>query len=95
MVQSKSCEGCRQAHDCTKVYEQLGCAEGPSVTSTALLAFLLPVVVFVAALGGFGWLLKGVVAGAYLTPLAAALALVTTTGVVLVARVLTRLHRRK
>jgi len=30
-----------------------------------------------------------------LTPLAAALALVTTTGVVLVARVLTRLHRRK
>ncbi len=95
MAQSKSCEGCSQAHDCKKVYEQLGCAEGPSVTSAALLTFLLPVVVFVAALGGFGWLLKGVVAGPYLTPLAAALALLTTTGVVLVARALTRLHRKR
>jgi len=92
MTQSKSCEGCSQAHDCTKVYEQLGCAEGPSVAPAALLAFLLPVVVFVAALGGFGWLLKGRVAGPYVTPLAAALALLTTTGVMLVARVLTRPH---
>lgn len=95
MAQSKSCEGCSQAHDCTKVYEQLGCAEGPSVAPAALLAFLLPVVVFATALGGYGWLLKGVVAGPYLTPLAAALALLTTTGVMLIARVLTRLHRKR
>jgi hypothetical protein len=48
----------------------------------------------VAALGGFGRLLKGVVAGPYLTPLAAALALLATAGVVLAVRIVARRHRK-
>ncbi|MGE5294432.1 MAG: SoxR reducing system RseC family protein [Solirubrobacterales bacterium] len=93
-VQPESCEGCSRAHDCKKVYEQLGCAESPSIAWTVVLAFLLPLVVFIAALAGFGRLLEGVVGEESQMPLAAALALVVTGGVMLVVRVFTRRHQK-
>ncbi|MEN6574858.1 MAG: hypothetical protein ABFD90_00850 [Phycisphaerales bacterium] len=95
MVQSESCEGCSQAHDCKKVYEHLGCTEGPPITRMVFVAFLLPLLVFIAALGGFGWLLRGAVAGPYRTPLALVLALAATTGLMLVVRIVARPHREK
>ncbi len=95
MAQSESCEGCSHAHDCKKVYEQLGCVEGPSIAWTVVLAFLVPIVVFIGALAGFGRLMEGVVGARVQMPLAAALALAATAGVMLVVRVLTRQHRRK
>lgn len=95
MVQSESCEGCSHAHDCKKVYEQLGCARGPSITWTVVLAFLLPLLVFIGTLAGFGRLMEDVVSARYQMPLAAAMALAATTGVMLVVRVLTRRHRTK
>ena len=94
MIQPNSCEGCSQAHDCTKVYEQLGGSEGPPVTRTVLVAFLLPIVVFVAALGGFGWLLRDAVARRYQTPAALVLALAATAGVMLAIRSVARHHRK-
>jgi len=94
MAQSKSCEGCSQAHECSKVYEQLGGSEGPPVTRIALVAFLLPILVFVVALAGSGWLLRGTIAKPYQTPLAAVLALATAAGVMLLVRVVTRRRRR-
>jgi uncharacterized membrane protein len=95
MAQSKSCEGCGHAHDCSKVYERLGCVEGPSITRPVLLAFLLPILVFIGTLAGFGWLLKDAVAESYQMPLAAALALTTTAVVMLVVRRLLRPHRKQ
>jgi hypothetical protein len=95
MAQPESCEGCSHAHNCSKVYEQLGCTEGPSVAWAAVLAFVAPIVVFVATLGGFAWLLEDAVADPCRTPLAAALALAATTGVMLVVRHLIRPHRKK
>jgi len=94
MTQSKSCEGCSQAHDCKSVYGQLGCSEGPPVTRAVLIAFLLPILVFVVMLAGFGWLVQNAVAGPYRTPLATVLALAVTTGVMLTVRVVARLHRK-
>ena len=93
MFQTKSCEGCRQAHDCKIVYEQLGCVQGPSVTSTVVVAFLLPIVVFVAALGGFGRLLGSALAEPYRTLLALVLALLVMAGVMWVVRILLRPHQ--
>jgi len=93
MPQSDPCEGCSQAHDCKKVYERLGDCKGPPVTRTVLVAFLLPIVVFVATLAGYGWLLKDAVAESYQTPLAVVLALATTTGVMWVVRVVARPRR--
>lgn len=95
MAQSKSCEGCSHAHDCKKVYEQLGCVEGPSVTSAVVLAFLVPLLVFIVALAGFGWLLEDRVAESHQVPLAVILAVVTTIGVMLVVRVWIQAHRKQ
>jgi hypothetical protein len=79
---------------CKEAYRRLGCDEGPSVALTAVVAFLLPLVVLVVSLGGLGWLLEDVVAESYRTPLALVLALLVTTGLMLVVRLLTR-HRHK
>jgi len=65
------------------------------VTLTVLVAFLLPIVVFVISLAGFGWLLEGRVAGPYQTPLALVLALSVTTGSMLIVRVAVRRHHKK
>lgn len=95
MTQSKSCEGCSHAHDCKMVYEQLGCMDGPSVTWAVMLAFLVPILVFVGSLAGFGLLLENAVPKAYQVPLTAGLALATTTGVMLIVRVLVRRRRKQ
>jgi len=50
MAQEKFCLECNQRHDCREVYQQLGKAEGPSVVFKVVVAFLLPLMVFIAAL---------------------------------------------
>jgi hypothetical protein len=60
-----------------------------------VVAFLVPIIVFIGALAGFGRLLKDVVAASYQVPLAVALALTTTIGVMLVVRAWTRPHRKQ
>lgn len=72
------------------VYEQLGCVEGPSVTGAVVVAFLLPIVIFVVALGGFGRILENSVPGPYQTPLAVVLAITATAGSMLAMRTLIR-----
>jgi hypothetical protein len=59
MVQQEFCQACRQKNDCEKVYRKLGNAEGPPVTSRVVLAFLLPLIVFIAALGILDTMLPG------------------------------------
>jgi len=65
------------------------------VTRTVLVAFLLPLVVFVISLGGFGGWLKGWIAEPYQTPVALVLALLTTTGLMLALRAMSRLRSKK
>jgi len=50
MAQEKFCQECNQRHDCQEVYQRLGKAEGPSVVFKVVAAFLLPLMVFIAAL---------------------------------------------
>jgi hypothetical protein len=96
MEQPETCKGCEQAHTCAKVYEQLGKADGPSMTLKAVVVFLLPIAVFAGVLVASGEILKGVVAPRYETPLAFVIALAVTAGVMLVvSTVLKRLHRSK
>jgi hypothetical protein len=94
MGQSESCKGCSQAHACGKVYEHLGNADGPCVAWKVVVAFLLPMAIFIGALGVCGGLLDGVVASGYETPLAAVLAAAITTAFVLVASAIARRPRR-
>jgi predicted permease len=62
------------------------------VALTVLVAFLLPIVVFVIALGGLDWWLEGRVAEAYDTPVALVLALAVTIGSMLIVRRMARRH---
>jgi len=55
------CESCEQKHNCQEVYRQLGKAEGPSVVSKVVVAFLLPLVVFVVSLVVFEKILDGAI----------------------------------
>ncbi|MBN2130544.1 MAG: hypothetical protein JW741_13670 [Sedimentisphaerales bacterium] len=94
MAHSKFCEDCSQAHDCKKVYEQLGQSRGSSVALGVVVAFLLPIVVFVVTLGVSGRLLANAVARKYQTPAAFVSALLVTVSVMLVASLIVkRLHR--
>ncbi|UCD52470.1 MAG: hypothetical protein JSW27_07500 [Phycisphaerales bacterium] len=96
MVEAKPCNGCSQAHDCKRIYEQLGHAGGPSVVLKVIMAFALPIVLFIAALGLFGHLLHERLAERYETPVAFVLALSVTTGVMLAVGVaFKRFHREQ
>ena len=58
MVPQKPCQGCSQRDGCEKIYDQLGKIKGPSLVSTTLLAFLLPLLVFIASLAAFDRILN-------------------------------------
>jgi Kef-type K+ transport system membrane component KefB len=90
MTQAKWCEGCSQAHDCKTIYERLGHIEGPSVARKVVVAFVLPIAVFVVALGTFGRLLQHALVQRYLTLCSLALAVCTTVGVMLIVSVITK-----
>ena len=53
MAQQKFCEDCNQKHDCREVYQKLGNTKGPSVVLKAVVAFLLPILVFIGCLAAF------------------------------------------
>ena len=50
MAQEQFCQNCGQRHNCQEIYRQLGHSQGPSVALKAAIAFLLPIVVFIAVL---------------------------------------------
>ena len=50
MVQQEICHNCRQKHDCQEVYRRLGNSTCPSVVTKTIVAFLLPLVVFIISL---------------------------------------------
>lgn len=49
MDDDKQCDKCPDKHTCKEAYQQLGQYKGPSVIAKAMLVFLLPLVVFIAA----------------------------------------------
>ena len=50
MASQRFCQDCNQKHDCQRIYEQLGDTPGESVTLKVILAFLLPLIVFIVSL---------------------------------------------
>ncbi len=57
----KKCSDCAQARDCKSTYEQLGRQRGPSVVWRAIVAFMLPIAVFIASLAIFGKIFEGAI----------------------------------
>ncbi len=50
MDQQNLCQGCIQQNRCQEAYERLGSFQGPSVVRKVLIAFLMPMVVFIVSL---------------------------------------------
>jgi hypothetical protein len=61
MTPQRFCQDCAYKHDCKKLYQQLGSVKGPSVAGRVIVAFLLPVIVFIVALAAFEKILAGTV----------------------------------
>jgi hypothetical protein len=55
------CPECSQSHNCRAVYQQLSNTKGPCIVTKALVAFLLPIVTFVAGLAIFDKALAGLI----------------------------------
>ena len=60
MAEEKFCQGCHQKHRCQEVYEHLSQIEGPGVAFKVVIAFLLPIVVFIGCLATFEGILAEV-----------------------------------
>lgn len=91
MVEHELCRGCKQRNDCQQIYEKLARSSAPSVTRKVVLAFLVPLVAFIACLAASQRILAGVVEAEGLQMLLGLLAaLVVTFGLILLLRVIDR-----
>jgi len=61
MDQLKFCQECNQRNKCQETYQQLGKAEGSSVTFKVVAAFLIPILVFITSLVIFEHILAGMI----------------------------------
>jgi hypothetical protein len=50
MANENLCEKCSEKKSCQDIYKQLGQAKGPSVVLRAIVAFVVPIVFFIASL---------------------------------------------
>ena len=50
MSKQKICDQCSEDHQCREVYHRLGQAKGPSVVFRVLVAFVVPIAVFIGVL---------------------------------------------
>ncbi len=87
MAQEKSCRGCDQENQCQETYRRLGDTRSPSVVFKVVVAFLLPLIVFIAALAAFeGILAAAINAKGLRTALSFLLALTVTAVCVLIIK---------
>lgn len=87
MESQRFCQNCIQKHDCQRIYEQLGESPGGSVTLKVILAFLLPLIVFIVSLAVSERLLARAVKIEKLqVVLSILLALLVTFGCILIVR---------
>ena len=78
-MDDKNCSNCPQGSDCKQIYQKMGDAQGPSVVSKVIVAFVLSIVVFIFSLVVFGKLLGDKITGAKLaTAIVFALSLIVT-----------------
>ncbi|MFA5240475.1 MAG: SoxR reducing system RseC family protein [Phycisphaerae bacterium] len=61
MAEPKSCPGCDQKNKCQETYQQLGKAQGQSIALDSVVAFLLPLLIFIVSLGIFDRILAGTI----------------------------------
>jgi len=58
MKKQNGCSECGKKDTCRSAYEKIGKAGGPNVAWKVIVAFLVPIGVFIGGLAGSEWLLK-------------------------------------
>lgn len=87
MTEQEFCQDCNQKNQCQEVYRRLGSTKSPSVVFKVVVAFLLPLMVFIVALGVFETILaKAINTKELQTALACLLALSTTAVFIFIIR---------
>jgi hypothetical protein len=86
MKKKDACSGCSQKDTCRQAYEKIGKADGPNVAPTAIVAFLVPIAVFIGTAALSQHLLKERFEGVSLTLISFFLALSVTVAVVYAIR---------
>lgn len=85
------CEHCSQRQSCPEIYEKLGNRTGPSVVSKVIVAFLLPIMVFIASVAAFEHILAAAIEAKRLrTAVCFLLAISVTVGLVVLAQAVSR-----
>ena len=57
MDQQEFCQDCHQRHNCQEIYCKVGGSKGPSIFRKVVVAFLLPMLVFIVSLAVSGKIL--------------------------------------
>ena len=83
MNEQEFCQGCDQKQNCQDVYRQLGEDQCPPVAFKAVVAFLLPIIVFVASLAACEKILTGSINSTGLRNVISCLAALAVTFVVI------------
>jgi len=90
MDELKPCQECEQKHKCQEIYQQLGKAQGPSVAFKAVVAFLLPLLIFIVSLAAFEGILAGITDIKLCIALGFLLALLVTLAAILIIKVVSK-----
>jgi hypothetical protein len=93
MAENEFCDNCNQKHNCGSIYHQLGNTNGPSMVVKVVLAFLLPLVVFIISLAIFEEIFAKTINSQLVhTALSMVSALLVTSGCILFVRVINKRH---
>lgn len=84
------CDGCQHQDRCEDVYRRLGASDAPPVMGKILLAFVVPMLLFVLVLAGSEWMLSDILRSD-LTPVIGAV--LAALAVLLYAALMRRLRR--
>ncbi len=87
---TNNCSGCSQEDRCSLVYEKLGQVKGSTVVWKVILAFLLPIFIFILSLAGADRLFRDRFEDNMLTVASFAAALVVTLAFVVLIRAIRR-----
>ena len=91
MSEQEFCDNCNQKHNCGSIYHQLGNIKGPSVVTKVVIAFLLPLLVFIISLAIFEEIFAKTINNQLVqTALSMVSALLVTFSCILIVRVINK-----
>jgi len=91
MAEQEFCDKCNQKHNCSSIYQKLGNTNGPSVVAKVVIAFLLPLLVFIISLVIFEEIFAKTISSQLVqTALSMVSALIVTFGCILIIRVINK-----